>query len=127
MVPQTVENLQHIMALDAVRMQKQDETIARRDRTINSLRQKLAEKRAGKPDKGEEHWHSFAFMWVEKGTETHHANAKAGFPDRKITNPHLKELKKSIGAPESAVLLSASYLGYMTEDELTGDQSNDTQ
>jgi hypothetical protein len=42
MIPQTVENLQHIMALDAVRMQEQAKTIAGQGVTINKLRQKLA-------------------------------------------------------------------------------------
>lgn len=42
MIPQTVENLQHIMALDAVRMQNQAETITGQQVTINKLRRKLA-------------------------------------------------------------------------------------
>ena len=47
-----------------------------------------------------------------------------GYPDAgHITLFRIREARKASGIQEDGVLLSVSYLGHMTRDQMTGDES----
>jgi hypothetical protein len=65
------------------------------------------------------HWYCFAFVGnsVEDGKERR-ACAYTGYPDKLITLPRIQENEQYAGMKHGAVLLSVSYLGYMTKEQV---------
>jgi hypothetical protein len=65
------------------------------------------------------HWYCFAFVGVseENGKECR-ACAYTGYPDKLITMQKIQENERYAGVKDGAVLLSVSYLGYMTKEQV---------
>jgi hypothetical protein len=65
------------------------------------------------------HWYCFAFVGgqAEFGRECR-ACTYTGYQDKLITMPRIKENKRYAGVKDDAVLLSVSYLGYMTKEQM---------
>jgi hypothetical protein len=65
------------------------------------------------------HWYCFAFVGnsVEDGKECRSCTY-TGYLDKLITMPRIKENEQYAGMKDGAVLLSVSYLGYMTKEQV---------
>lgn len=60
----------------------------------------------------------FCFSYVDNARI--YASTYTGYSDKSVTLKHIKENKTYAGVSDNAVLLSLSYLGYMTRMEFTG-------
>ncbi|WP_415912401.1 hypothetical protein [Neptuniibacter sp. QD37_11] len=69
------------------------------------------------PNKNKQHWYSFVFQHSSKTSQ-----AYGGLPNKKVTKPDIEKLKRSACINGSAMLMSCSYLGYMSEPEFQGDR-----
>jgi len=68
------------------------------------------------------HWFCFSYTGkeIETGDDVQ-ASTYTGYSTKNITLPIIDENKKNAHVTDAAVLLSVSYLGYMTRAELLGD------
>ena len=72
----------------------------------------------GMGESGELHWFCFSYTGKDlDGGWQCSASTYSGFSDRRLTLLRIAEGKALAGVTDEAVLLSASYLGYMTKAE----------
>lgn len=72
------------------------------------------------------HWYCLSFVDGDGGNLTH-ASVYLGWDDQKITKPRIAEAKRGAEVGEDSVLMAVSYLGYMTHEEVTGDEQATTE
>ena len=71
------------------------------------------------------HWYAFTFMYSNAVRMCYvYTSVYIGYNDRNVTLPRIKAAKLAQGIPESAVLMSVSYLGYMSEDEFSPEEQS---
>jgi len=66
------------------------------------------------------HCHLFTFLGTDAQSYTYNT-VISGHVDKNITNKRQQAAKKASSAPDNVILISVSYLGYMTMEEATGD------
>lgn len=62
------------------------------------------------------HWYSITFQLAFPGG-LKYSNTYVGYDDAQLSLPRIQQAKKGQGLSDGAVMLSASYLGLMTEAE----------
>ena len=71
-------------------------------------------------------FHYFCLAFVGKSTEesyqgqTCNASIYMGYEDKKITKARIEECKQCAGVDKDSVLIACSYLGFMSNTEMTG-------
>ena len=69
------------------------------------------------------YWYCFSFFGTAlTGEENARASTYTGYSDQRITMPRLKHAKAHAGVKNDSVLVSCSYMGYMTKTEMLGDE-----
>jgi hypothetical protein len=77
------------------------------------------------PSSDYRHWYCFSFSGKIDGSVVGmdcRASTYAGYKQKNITLEMITEQKKQAGVTSSAVLMSVSYLGYMTSEEFKGEE-----
>ena len=65
-----------------------------------------------------EHWYSFCFMQTDPITNTMtFGNGYSGLRYQRVTLQAIETAREYAGVTDGAVLMSVSYLGYMTVDQ----------
>jgi hypothetical protein len=67
----------------------------------------------------EYHYYAFSFMYKAAGKEIC-GSVYWGLDQKKVTLAHIEKAKDAAKVPKGSVLISCSYLGYMTDDEFRG-------
>lgn len=66
-------------------------------------------------------YHYYAFSFIDtNGCAITRGSVYIGFEDKSVTVPRINGAKLRAGVGESSVLLSVSYMGYMTSKECKG-------
>ena len=71
---------------------------------------------------GKQHWYCLCYHWVNNG-HNGIATGIVGFPDQKLTKHRVWDAKKVAHVncpPNQMLLMHASYLGFMTQEEMDG-------
>lgn len=68
------------------------------------------------------HWYCFTYIGTDLKTNTHgaYASAYSSYTKNFVTLRMINNNKQHAGLKNDAVLLSVSYLGYMTKEEFDG-------
>lgn len=78
---------------------------------------KIATEALGEEEERRNHYYLFHVIYDKPDGTVVNARLTIGWPDQRITESRLKEVKRELRCPDSAVPLSVSYLGFMTPEE----------
>jgi hypothetical protein len=71
------------------------------------------------------YWYALVFQKSVQNSAGYSATTTAsiymGWPSRKVTLERIAAAKKGVDVPDDAVIISCSYLGFMTRAEFTGE------
>lgn len=67
------------------------------------------------------HYYCFTYIGLNETELQCNASTYTGYLEKEITIKKINENKKNAGVNDNAVLLAASYLGYMTTETMTGE------
>lgn len=68
------------------------------------------------------HWYCFAYIGNDLNSNLAcHASTYTGYKNKKVTMDRIMKNKAHAGVTDEAVLLSVSYLGYMSNEEFKGE------
>jgi hypothetical protein len=62
------------------------------------------------------HWFIYTFMYINENYKIV-TNFTMGYSSKRINKADIAEAKSLAHAPENAVVMNISYLGYMTQEE----------
>jgi len=65
------------------------------------------------------HWFIFTFMYSDN-IRTTYCNSAIGFSKKTLTSADIYHAKEKANAPNDAITMNISYLGYMTKKEFKG-------
>ena len=65
------------------------------------------------------YWYSFSFYESKRGKGITFASVSLGLEDKNVTLADINLAKNTLGLPRSAIIISISYLGYITEKAYT--------
>lgn len=83
---------------------------------IGEVRRKLRDIEGAPDAEPKLHWYLFTFAWGNR-----QATRAYGFSTPEIGGGRMREAKKLCGCPPTAVILSISQLGYMSQAEMEGE------